>query len=78
MRRDGRRCASPAEFAALFALLSDERPPLRDSDRIDIYESLCRPTRPQGCLIFAPPNTGLITGGQPAPTGLADREGVGQ
>lgn len=35
------------------------------------------PASPQPSLFSAPPNVGLITGGQPEPTGLADRSAVG-
>lgn len=36
------------------------------------------PAHPQQSLFSAPPNAGLITGGQPEPTGLADRSNVGE
>lgn len=37
----------------------------------------CRPASPQRSLFSAPPNAGLITSGQPEPTGLAERSSVG-
>ena len=36
------------------------------------------PASPQQSLFSAPPNVGLITDGQPEPTGLADRSNVGE
>lgn len=77
-RRPARRCIQPAECAALLALLADDHPPMDDAVRVEVYESLRRPDGRQGRLCFAPPNAGLIPGGQPVPTGLADRDGVGQ
>lgn len=73
---------SPQWFARQLAHAQDA---MREADKVHTPEELAAaaaalavdPYAPQAGFDFAPPNAGLISSGQPKPSGLADRDHLG-
>lgn len=57
---------------------ADKQHTPEEMDVVELWYLSLGPSSPQTSLFAAPPNAGLITGGQSEPTGLADRSAVGQ